>query len=430
MTNRLILANSNVFDVVTGNFNTNIDILIEEGIIKKVGTLNRSEKENTTIIECSGRYVLPGLFECHAHLCFLTLLDTQTKERNLSQFIESGITQVRDLGGPINVLKEMHRSIVAGEVLGPEIYYAGPMHEKSPITWEKYNEKLPGFTVKLDTKEEAKKRIKELSEGGATLVKTFNNLDFEVLKSLLEELKTTDFRLTHDPGPPFLQSISLDRGIDLGITCFEHVHNMWSSVLTNELEKEHGDLLKKELTQDQRREFFRKVAQLGIDSIDSDKLDTIIGKLVQNHVFYCPTLTVFETSGNEYAEQMGFEIKPEGVEQSKQIATLLKPVLDFFVQKMSEKKVKLLVGHDGCNPEFTFREMEALKAAGVSEEEIIKGATIYPAEWFGLTGVLGSISEKRKANILVVNENPLKDITALRTPSFVIKEGDIVFKKK
>jgi imidazolonepropionase-like amidohydrolase len=96
---------------------------------------------------------------------------------------------------------------------------------------------------------------------------------------------------------------------------------------------------------------------------------------------------------------------------------------------MAEMNVKLLVGHDGYDSEFTFREMEAFHQVGVPEVEIIKAATLYPAEWLGLTELFGSLTANRKANILVLDKNPLDHITNIRSRSMVLKEGQIVYQK-
>lgn len=68
----------------------------------------------------------------------------------------------------------------------------------------------------------------------------------------------------------------------------------------------------------------------------------------------------------------------------------------FFTKEMIKQNVKILVGQDGLMPKFTFDEMRYLKELGLSESEIIKGATIYPAEWLGIVDQFGSISPNKR----------------------------------
>ena len=86
----------------------------------------------------------------------------------------------------------------------------------------------------------------------------------------------------------------------------------------------------------------------------------------------------------------------------------------------------MLVGQDGDNPAGTLTEMKALQENGVSPTEILRGATIYPARWLGVDGRLGSIAVGRQANLLIVREDPLENISNLDSISVVIQGGLVV----
>jgi imidazolonepropionase-like amidohydrolase len=86
----------------------------------------------------------------------------------------------------------------------------------------------------------------------------------------------------------------------------------------------------------------------------------------------------------------------------------------------------MLVGQDGDDPAATFAEMRFMKEAGVSEEEIIKGATLYPAQWLGVDDRLGSIAAGHQADLLVVRGDPLADIAQLESTFLVVQNGKII----
>ena len=96
---------------------------------------------------------------------------------------------------------------------------------------------------------------------------------------------------------------------------------------------------------------------------------------------------------------------------------------------MVKQNIKILIGHDGFDSELTFNEMFLLKKCGLSESEIIKGATIYPSEWLGITEQFGSMSANKKANILILNKNPLEDIQNIRTSHMVLQNGKVIFRE-
>jgi imidazolonepropionase-like amidohydrolase len=141
-----------------------------------------------------------------------------------------------------------------------------------------------------------------------------------------------------------------------------------------------------------------KVIKLGNESISTEKLQRLIDKMLENNVYICPTLWMY---GHE----------------------------DVFTQEFIKNKVKILVGHDGPSPSLLFTEMKLLRDRGLSELEIIRGATIYPAQWLGVEDRYGSISPGMLANIVIIDKNPLEDIGNFKSPYMVIKNGQVVFAK-
>jgi len=358
----ILLKNVNLFDVENDSLNHNMDILIEDDTIKKVGKIDYRGKENLQKIDCSEKYALPGLFECHAHLALLTSEDDETKKKImedfkitnenepekqvLEEFVKVGITQIRDVGGPLENLKHIKIKISKKEILGPDIFYAGPMLEKSPLLWDEHNQTLPGFTVAVDSKEDAKKIIQKLKNKGASLVKTFNKFDLDVFKYLLDQAKEHNLPLTHDPGTTFFHSIPVDLGIDLGIRCFEHAKSPWAAVLKDNLKEEYDQLI--DADQKDKKNLVNKIFNLKLDSISSEKLQKLTDKMLEKDVYLCPTLHAFIYMQEKKSE-----------EQNKPMLDILKKLNEisfFFTQKMAKREVKLLVGQDGLLPRFTFDE--------------------------------------------------------------------------
>ena len=93
-----------------------------------------------------------------------------------------------------------------------------------------------------------------------------------------------------------------------------------------------------------------------------------------------------------------------------------------IMDTMIHQGVKLLVGHDGCDPNGTHEEMELLEEWGLPPLEIIKGAGTYAAQWLGCGNLYGTIDEGKTADIVVVNENPLSKITNLKSVFGVLNQ--------
>jgi proline iminopeptidase len=398
------------------------DILIEGNWIRTVGKMDVIPKE-TKRIDCSGKYAMPGLWDCHTHLAFLKTLGEGQPKKGLEDFVHNGITQARDVGGPIKVMREMKEKVTKGEILGPEIFYAGPMLEKAPLHWERFNKELPGFTVAVNTKEDADEIVSQLVENDACMMKTFNKMDMDVFSHLVDLADEYGLKVVHDPGSPLFHMVPMDKAIDHGVTSIEHAKAPWPAVLTDDLQKRHDKLLAEKASEEEKTAFSEIVYQAGLRSVSMDKLQELIEKMRTNNVYFCPTLQVFA--------QMSELARPDGVEEKvyakrRMRRKAMMDVGNLFTKEIYRNKVKILVGQDGVFPEHTFREMRCLKDLGLTESEIIKGATIYPAEWIGVGDRLGSISPGMQANILILDKNPLEDINNIKSTSLVVLNGKVV----
>jgi hypothetical protein len=443
MKNYRVLRNCNIFDTLSGTYKSGLDIVVENDTIRAIGRFD-PDSEGGNIIDCTGKYVLPGLFECHSHIAFLTAQKEELRKEIarewgfegpdnndglcqdvLKGFIVRGITQLRDVGGPVNILGKMREEIIDGRYVGPDIFYAGPMLEKSPLFWAGNNDFLPGLTVAVDSKEDAEEVIKSLTSGGASLVKTFGKFDKEVLEYLLRLAKGHNLPVTNDPGTTFFHQIPMDLGIDLGIRCFEHAKSPWYVVLKDELKSEHDSLIGADPAE--RETFLNKLFSLGPESISTEKLCDIADRMRDNGVYFCLTLYAFKS----LAEHPEMHIEDETqLPKYKKRFEILDEVSAFLAGEVARRGVRLLVGQDGWNPNDTLREMELMQAAGVSEEQIIKGATIYPAEWLGIDDRYGSVAPGRKANMLILDRNPLDDIRNIKSAKLVLKDGETIFESQ
>ena len=435
MSDQVLLKNANLLDVEKGVITTNMDILVDGEKIKAVGKDIPTDKEKSAQIDCSGKFALPGLFECHAHLAHLRSKNEETKKQImedfgtkeadeletqvLREFVIKGITQVRDVGGPVDILRDFKDRISGGELLGPDLFYAGPMLEKSPLVWEEQNEELPGFTVAVNSTQDAKNIIDQISKEGASLVKTFNKFDRDIFEYLIEAAKEHNLPVTHDPGTPFFHSIPMDTAIDLGIRCVEHSKGPWQVVLKKDLKSEHDSLVNADPKD--KGVLREKVFKLGVNSISQERLQWLMDKMIQNDAYCCTTLHAVKYMRKQQSEESNGAM----LEKLK----ILEEMDRYFTQRMIEANVKILVGQDGLLPQFTFDEMRYLKEAGHSEVEILRGATIYPARWLGVEDQLGSISPGKRANVVILKENPLEDIENIEATYAVLKGGNIVFRE-
>jgi len=446
---RLLLTNVRVFDVEAGVMTAPRNILIDGGRIAAVGSAEDTgaagkageagnagdagdpgdagttgnAASGAVAIDCAGKYAVPGLFDSHTHVTNLRMMGDEEIDKTLGRFVEQGITQLRDVGGPLETLQSLRARIESGELRGPDIFYTGPMLEQSPLTWAQINMANPGFTVAIDSLPDAERIVPELVAGGARCVKVFNKFDRDVFTRVVDLALAASLPVVHDPGPPLFHRVPIDFSIDCGVSSIEHGKAPWPIVLVDSLAQEQDELARAKATSEQRMAFVAKVAALGTAGIATDKLQAVFDKMIARGVYFCPTLHVFV----QMAQQPGAH------DEASPMATIQKgmeEVSRYFTHEAAVRGVKILVGQDGVFPEGTLAEMRHLRDCGLSAADILRGATIYPAQFLNATDRYGAIAPGRVANILVLDQDPLAAIENIEAAFMVVQNGQVIPREK
>ncbi len=426
---RILLASVQVFDVSTGTMTPAQDILIDKGHIVEIGDIKKAA--NARRIDCTGMYGIPGLFDCHTHLAELTTTGDDSLRMQLKGFVTHGVLQVRDVGGPIDVLSRMSRRIASGELTGPEMFYTGPMLESGELTWGERNEELPGFTVAIDSAKDVDSLLPALARQGACMIKSFNKIDQQLYRHVVEVAQRCSLRVVHDPGEPLFNWVPMDVAIDMGVTSIEHAKAPWPVVLKDSLRAIHDKLIGPNGNDMARMALMMEIAKLGIESVSLDRLYALAEKMKAKGAYFDPTLNVLihleDAAVEQVKTQMGVDsVPPPIMEMIRAQTKAMGDVSRFFVAELAKDSVLILVGQDGDDPTGTASEMKMLQENGLTPTEIICGATIYPAKWLGVDDRLGSIAVGKQANLLVVRRNPLVDIANLDSISVVVQNGRVV----
>jgi imidazolonepropionase-like amidohydrolase len=170
------------------------------------------------------------------------------------------------------------------------------------------------------------------------------------------------------------------------------------------------------------------MAELGLAGISDERLKDLSEIMIANDAVLCPTFRAFKAFEEEIKAA---EAKGELTEEQKARQRMLSgmnAVSDYFVKKLSEYGVKMLVGQDSIEPVGTLEEMVLMNEAGVTELEVLRGATIYAAEWLEVDDRYGTVEPGKIADLIVLNSNPLDDIAHVGDVFMVIQHGEIVKK--
>jgi len=423
----VLLQNIAVFDAKSGRMNQPQDALIDGEKIVAIRPAG-SKLKAAESIDCTGKYLIPGLCDSHTHLSFLTPQGEESMAAALAEFVHRGVLYVRDVGGPIDVIGWMKSRITSGELTGPEIFFTGPMFESSPLHWEQFNKTLPGFTVALDTNKDVDTKLPELAGSGAKLMKTFNNIKPELYPYIVEIAQKNHLKIVHDPGGALFNWIPIHTALEQGITSIEHAKALWPYVLKDEYREKHDALIGPNADPEQQSEFSAQMAELGIAGISDKRLKDLSDLMIVNDAVLCPTLRVFRDFEAEIKAAEAKERLTEKQKARQRFLSGMNAVSDYFVKKLSEYGVKMLVGHDDFEAVGTLEEMVLMNEAGVTELDVLRGATIYAMEWLEVDDRYGTVEPGKIADLVVLNSNPLDDIAHVGDLFMVIRHGEIVKK--
>jgi hypothetical protein len=425
---------------------SNQTVLIENGKIESIIESDQFTSERHkghTIIDGSGKFLIPGLWDAHVHLTFIPEIDHETY---FKLFLKNGITSIRDTGAVIDKLQPSIDFVKAHPDSTPRLFYAGPLIDGRDRVYKGMEPGFPELSIGIDETTDIEHVVNELIDDGVTFLKSYEMLSKETYLELLKIAKKNRLRVTgHIP-----LSIDLEEAIEAGLGGMQHVRNMDLACsldapeLLNkrrkELENENGiagSALRSKIHSSQR--------YYAIDNHDPGRCLRIIKKLAEFGVFQTPTLTINTLDSRRfYADplwQKTYQYLPAKAREdwqqgsdrlSDQDASENDLIFDKWsldlVNIMSQEGVKILAGTDTpigyLTPGYSLhKELELLFEAGMTQREVLRSATITPAEFFNIESNIGTIDEGKLADLVILNSNPLESISNTQDIYLVIFKG-------
>ena len=423
---QVLFKDISVFTGLTTSLNLHQDVLIGDGKILAIGPTGTIKAKGASLISGEGKTLLPGFIDTHVHVSFSGSAPFEEVSpdpiHNLHAYLYSGITTIYDLGGRASDLQSLRKKVNNGEILGPRIF-----HTHIPITVPN-SHPLPITQKVLPW---------PLGTLASLLIPQIHNIEDvnSVIDGVIE--REVDYvKLTADqlpPGTPEMSDIILKAAIERvnkqGLKAVIHIGGIDKALVA---------------------------AKAGAAALVHHTWRTNISQqeaeeLSKTGVYYMATLAGWEVTaamakGQFNPSKLAREIMPKQVITSVS-NDLGKRILDVpsvgdmcrttvkmeatwhpSIKRLYNAGIRFLIGTDsgvpGVFPGSSFHdELESLSKAGVPNAELLIAATSRGAKWFNSQANFGTIEVGKVADLVVVEGNPLLDITVTTKLQYIFLRG-------
>ena len=409
----LLISNVSIVDVTTGEVLQNRQVVIDSGKIKSITESLENTSAYAQKIDGSGKYLLPGLAEMHAHIP-----QPPTPQERIDDvlflYLSNGITTIRGmLGHPSHLV--LSDKAENGYIVSPRIFTSSPSLNGNSVT----------------STEEAKAKVTAYKEDGYDFLKIHPGIQLEVFDQLVETANNVDIEFAgHVP-----VDVGIHHALNSGYASIDHVDGFLEGLVPG---SENVD-------PNENGFFGYNFTPLA----DTTKIDELVQMAKENEVWIVPTQSLFtkwfapthvdsllalpemkympaETLANWRRVKEQFMADPNFKENQWRHFDAIRRQL---IKKLNENGHGMLLGSDAPQlfnvPGFSIHhEMRDMADAGMTNLDIIQSGTINPAIFFGMEDVFGQVKEGLEADLILLEENPLEDLDAFKQLSGVFRQGN------
>jgi len=404
----VLIRDVRVFETESATLSAPSDVYVNGGRIAAIYPAGSPAQQAATVIEGAGRALLPGLFDMHTH----------EDAWNAALQIAGGVTTSRDMAADNALLAGLIRDIDRGELVGPRIVPAGFIEGESPFAAR------GGFVV--NGIEGARAAIDWYAQRGYRQVKIYNSFRPEWVEPVAAYAHSRGLRVSGHV-PAFSRA---ERVVREGYDELQHINQLMLNFVSDPdtdsralarftLVGERTQAL--DLDSPAVRDFIELLAARG--TVIDATIATFEGMYNQRQGEMNPSLAA--VAGHvPYATQRDWRSNSMDVSEANigiyraSYARMIR-----FIGMLHAAGVPLVAGTDGYAGFTLHRELELYVKAGMTSGEAIRIATRNGARYAGLEHDTGSVERGKRADLILVDGDPTRNISDIRRVSFVLKDG-------
>jgi imidazolonepropionase-like amidohydrolase len=434
----LAFTHVTVIDMTGAPPKPDMTVLIIGNRIKSLGKTGKIRlPKDARVIDAAGKFLIPGLWDMHVHV-FNNVSKRAPNEYYFPLFIANGVTGVREMWTRMDAMPQValwRKQFTDKPGTVPRFVAVGTLVDGQPVTWPNSDS--------VTTAEEARLMVRKIKASGVDFVKVYENLSREAYFAIADEAKKLNI--------PFVGHVPFEvvvgEASNAGQRSIEHLTGNTQDCATfvPAMKKELAEAIAKGSPE-------RVMIEMSLEKCDAEKALALYKSFARNGTWEVPTFPIFLRSSGDPAllEQdarlkyipaverklwRSFSAARQNwtAQQSADAAKKQERALD-VVRTMHAAGVEFMSGTDVGNQYiyagFSLHDDLAMFVrAGFTPMEALQTATRNPAKFLGMSASLGTIEKGKFADLVLLEANPLEDISNTQSIHAVVLNGRYLSKE-
>ena len=364
-------------------------VIVKDNHILTVGDANTEIPSDAQVIDITGKSLMPGLFDAHAHGAQGESEIIPQQNWELYSNLSLGVTAIHDPSNDTTEIFAAAEQQKAGNIAGPRIFSTGTIL---------YGANAPGYTSHIDSLEDAKFHLERLKKVGAFSVKSYNQPRRDQRQQVIAAARELEMMVVPEGGSLLQHNLSMIADGHTGIE-----HSLPAGAIYNDIKQ------------------FWSQTEVGYTPTLVVAYGGISGENYwydKTDVWAHPRLSKFVPSDLLQARSMRRPTAPDEHYNHFNVARV--------ANEMNDLGIKPNIGAHGQREGLAAHwEMWMFAQGGMSNLEVLKTATINPAKHFAMDHQLGSIKQGKLADLIVIDGNPLEDIRVTDRVTYTMVNGKL-----
>jgi hypothetical protein len=444
----LAISHTTVIDVVSGRRLSDRTVIVRDGRIISVGAA--AAPSGAQIVDGRGKFLIPGLWDMHTHLGN----DGVATNIYFPLQIANGVTGIREMTSDcsarpgceramtVDTVRAWQRGIAAGRIVGPRIITSSPMLDGPTPTW--------AYAVPLTNAADGRAAVHTFQARGVDFLKIYSLMPRDAFFALAAEARQAHI--------PFAGHVPIDvsalEASNAGMASMEHGHGLQEACSSRDstLRAEQRRLIDQLIAAKEHNLLVEPIyveqAERAFGTYDEARCRALYAAFVRNHTAQTPTLALLDSWAHEHDPRRlrdpryryipelirnaweAFADAPQAdVPNSRAIRSERLQWIQGAIGEMQRAGVTILAGTEEGGASFIYPgfaihdELQLLVGSGLTPLQALQAATINPARFLHATDSLGSVAAGKRADLVLLDADPLLDIANTKSIRAVIADG-------